>query len=167
MGVQHHLGNQLSVWLCHCKAGGRGSGGGGRGNKRRKGEGRKGEGRGIGKGGDQGKGKILISANTEMELEKGEGKQINRTHLRKSCLRLSGRFDLPAYPGFMVTKMAMSGFTFTVFPTSSTVIGFDPGVSRKGEEGEEDRGKERGEGMTEGGEQGGVGVHVKMEGKGR
>ena len=59
-----------------------------------------------------------------------------RTHLRKSCLRLSGRFDLPAYPGFMVTKMAMSGFTFTVFPTSSTVIGFVPGVSRKGGEGE-------------------------------
>ena len=51
-------------------------------------------------------------------------------------MRLSGRFDLPAYPGFMVTKMAMSGFTFTVFPTSSTVIGFVPGVSRKGGEGE-------------------------------
>ena len=51
-------------------------------------------------------------------------------------MRLSGRFDLPAYPGFMVTKMAMSGFTFTVFPTSSTVIGFAPGVSRKGGVGE-------------------------------
>ena len=54
-------------------------------------------------------------------------------------MRLSGRFDLPAYPGFMVTKMAMSGFTFTVFPTSSTVIGFVPGVSRKGGEGGEEK----------------------------
>ena len=44
---------------------------------------------------------------------------------------MSGRFDLPAYPGFMVTKIAISGFTFTVFPTSSTVIGFAPGVSRR------------------------------------
>lgn len=58
-------------------------------------------------------------------------------------MRLSGRFDLPAYPGFMVTKMAMSGFTFTVFPTSSTVIGFAPGVSREGGERRE-RGERRG-----------------------
>ena len=28
LGVQHHLGNQLPVWLCHRKAGGRGSEGG-------------------------------------------------------------------------------------------------------------------------------------------
>ena len=40
-----------------------------------------------------------------------------------------------------MTKMAMSGFTFTVFPTSSTVIGFAPGVSR--ERGERREGRER------------------------
>ena len=39
-----------------------------------------------------------------------------------SFFRLSGKLDLPAYPGFIVMKIAMSGFTLTCFPTSSTLI---------------------------------------------
>ena len=64
--------------------------------------------------------------------------------------------------------MAMSGFTFTVFPTSSTVIGFAPGVSREGGERRE-RGERRGrreegreQGMIEGGVDGGI---EKMNGE--
>lgn len=40
--------------------------------------------------------------------------------LRNNFFRLSGRLDRPAYPGFMVMNTAMSGFTLTCFPISST-----------------------------------------------
>lgn len=43
--------------------------------------------------------------------------------LRNNCFKLSGRFDLPAYPGFMVMKIAMSGLTLTCLLSSSQVIG--------------------------------------------
>lgn len=104
------------------------------------------------KEGDESKGKVVVIHKQRIQAQgaKQGRPTAKETHLRKSCLRLSGRFDLPAYPGFMVTKMAMSGFTFTVFPTSSTVIGFAPGVS--GEGGRRKK-KGRGQGMIEGGEQ--------------
>jgi hypothetical protein len=38
----------------------------------------------------------------------------------KSFFKLSGRLDLPAYPGFIVMKIAISGFNFTVLPIIST-----------------------------------------------
>lgn len=40
--------------------------------------------------------------------------------LLNNFFRLSGRLDRPAYPGFMVMNTAMSGFTLTCFPISST-----------------------------------------------
>lgn len=40
----------------------------------------------------------------------------------KSFFKLSGRLERPAYPGFIVMKIAMSVDTRTCFPTSSTVI---------------------------------------------
>lgn len=36
--------------------------------------------------------------------------------------KLSGRLERPAYPGFIVINIAMSGETRTCFPTNSTVI---------------------------------------------
>ena len=45
--------------------------------------------------------------------------------LLNNFFKLSGRLDLPAYPGFMVINMAMSLLTFTSLPMSSIVIG-DP-----------------------------------------
>ena len=42
--------------------------------------------------------------------------------LRNNFFKLSGRLERPAYPGFMVMKMAMSRLTFTCLPTSSIVM---------------------------------------------
>lgn len=42
--------------------------------------------------------------------------------LRNNFFKLSGRLDRPAYPGFMVMKTAISGFTLTCFPMSSTAM---------------------------------------------
>lgn len=41
---------------------------------------------------------------------------------RNSFFKLSGKFDRPAYPGFIVMKMAMSGETRTCLPTNSTLM---------------------------------------------
>ena len=45
------------------------------------------------------------------------------TYLLNSFFKLSGKLDLPAYPGFMVMNIAMSVLTLTCFPTSSICIG--------------------------------------------
>ena len=50
--------------------------------------------------------------------------------LRKSFFRLSGKLDRPAYPGFIVMNIAMSGLTLTCFPTSSTEIMDDAGQTQ-------------------------------------
>ena len=42
--------------------------------------------------------------------------------LRNNFFKLSGRLDRPAYPGFIVMKMAMSRLTLTCLPTSSIVM---------------------------------------------
>lgn len=41
---------------------------------------------------------------------------------RNNFFKLSGKFDLPAYPGFIVMNIAISGDTRTCLPTNSTVM---------------------------------------------
>lgn len=41
---------------------------------------------------------------------------------RNNFFKLSGKLDLPAYPGFIVIKIAISGDTRTCLPTNSTLI---------------------------------------------
>lgn len=39
-----------------------------------------------------------------------------------NCFRFSGRLDLPAYPGFMVTKLPTWGLSLTYFPINSILF---------------------------------------------